>query len=213
MRLLDPDPAPCACSTPTLPRALAPPLARPNSLFEYPFKSPGDPTGPVRGAVTVTSDDTARLNEGEFLNDTLIDFQIKWIIEHADAAALQRSVIYNSFFHRKLQKLWCRDAPRSRNSQPPATPRPFARPVLCKLLPLPPFTSPRVSSFHDPDVFLGASDASSATAVRKQPQLDRFTAMARWNREDIFTKDILIIPMNEAYAGVTPRSQAQVGRG
>ena len=38
---------------------------------------------------------------------------------------------------------------------------------------------------------------SSAAEVRRQPQQDLFNAMGRWNKDDIFTKDFLLIPMNE----------------
>ena len=71
---------------------------RRSRLFQYPFQT--------RGAVTITSEDVLRLNDGEFLNDSLIDFQIKWITEHAGPENLARCIVYNSFFHRKIKHLW-----------------------------------------------------------------------------------------------------------
>jgi hypothetical protein len=61
----------------------------------------------TRGAVTITSDDTSRLNEGEFLNDSLIDFYVKWVLSQVPLDQLQRVHVYNSFFHNKIKKLWC----------------------------------------------------------------------------------------------------------
>lgn len=41
-------------------------------LFVYPF------TG--YGGITVSKADEARLDDGEFLNDSIIDFYMKWLV-------------------------------------------------------------------------------------------------------------------------------------
>jgi len=39
--------------------------------------------------------------------------------------------------------------------------------------------------------------SSASSEIRKRPQDELFAAMKRWVKEDIFTKDFLLIPMNE----------------
>lgn len=53
-------------------------------LFVYPFKGVG--------AVTMTNDDVSRLSDGEFLNDNIIEFYLKWYLCSV-LLTLQRSFV------------------------------------------------------------------------------------------------------------------------
>ena len=66
----------------------------------YPYRT--------RGAVTITTVDVARLREKEFLNDSLIDFYIRYLQEHAVPVPTDgpSTLVYNSFFHGKMRSLW-----------------------------------------------------------------------------------------------------------
>ena len=158
-------------------------------LFEYPHGE--------RGAVIITTEDEWRLSDGEFLNDSLIDFGIKWTINHrADSAVLQRFQVYNTFFHRKLHELWY--------VMPPAATRwvraggtVAAKADRCSRGP---------AGRH-----WGAwgVHSSASSEIRKRPQDELFAAMKRWVKEDIFTKDFLLIPMNERCGAVSDGSVRQ----
>ncbi|KAJ2956132.1 hypothetical protein NQZ79_g7974 [Umbelopsis isabellina] len=66
-------------------------------LFVYPF------TG--YGGITVSKADEARLDDGEFLNDSIIDFYMKWILDQLQSRnpELASQVhIFNSFFYKRL---------------------------------------------------------------------------------------------------------------
>ncbi|KAG2179821.1 hypothetical protein INT43_003604 [Umbelopsis isabellina] len=66
-------------------------------LFVYPF------TG--YGGITVSKADEARLDDGEFLNDSIIDFYMKWILDQLQSRnpELAGQVhIFNSFFYKRL---------------------------------------------------------------------------------------------------------------
>ncbi|CAO1622679.1 unnamed protein product [Sympodiomycopsis kandeliae] len=68
-------------------------------LFGYPFERPG--------AVSVFESDCDRLQEGEFLNDTIIEFGLKYHLEQIrlrDEALFASMYVYNSFFYRQLTK-------------------------------------------------------------------------------------------------------------
>ncbi|GIL62244.1 hypothetical protein Vafri_16462 [Volvox africanus] len=62
---------------------------------------------PVDGgkdSVEVAAEDLARLENGEFLNDTCIDFYIKYIEAHLPEDVRARYHFFNSFFLKKLQE-------------------------------------------------------------------------------------------------------------
>ncbi|CAO3679978.1 unnamed protein product [Umbelopsis ramanniana] len=74
-------------------------------LFVYPF------TG--YGGITVSKADEARLDDGEFLNDNIIDFYMKWILDQLqkrDPELAKQVHIFNSFFYKRLTQ-------RNRNSR------------------------------------------------------------------------------------------------
>ncbi|KAG0143378.1 hypothetical protein CROQUDRAFT_48867, partial [Cronartium quercuum f. sp. fusiforme G11] len=58
-------------------------------------------------SVAITGGDLKRLEEGEFLNDTLIEFGLKWELEqirNRDPALCESIHMFNSFFYQKLSK-------------------------------------------------------------------------------------------------------------
>ncbi|XP_064629146.1 sentrin-specific protease 6-like isoform X2 [Lineus longissimus] len=61
------------------------------------------PPPPATGAITVTNEDLFCLNEGEFLNDTIIDFYLKYVV-HNELSEEERDKthIFNSFFYKRL---------------------------------------------------------------------------------------------------------------
>ncbi|KAH8555574.1 hypothetical protein BGW37DRAFT_141723 [Umbelopsis sp. PMI_123] len=74
-------------------------------LFVYPF------TG--YGGITLSKADEARLDDGEFLNDNIIDFYMKWILDQLqtrDPELANQVHIFNSFFYKRLTQ-------RNRNSR------------------------------------------------------------------------------------------------
>eukprot|EP00027_Filamoeba_sp_ATCC50430_P005721 CAMPEP_0168545664 /NCGR_PEP_ID=MMETSP0413-20121227/3080_1 /TAXON_ID=136452 /ORGANISM="Filamoeba nolandi, Strain NC-AS-23-1" /LENGTH=575 /DNA_ID=CAMNT_0008575779 /DNA_START=36 /DNA_END=1763 /DNA_ORIENTATION=- len=73
----------------------------PIRLFVYPVTA--DPKKNI-GAVAITSQDVDVLKPGEFLNDTVIEFYLKWIYENVVKARLDHQDFYffNTFFYKKL---------------------------------------------------------------------------------------------------------------
>ncbi|KAJ3279460.1 hypothetical protein HK104_001455 [Borealophlyctis nickersoniae] len=64
-------------------------------LFTYPFDG--------KSCVTVRQEDMERLNEGEFLNDTIIEFYLKHLYnEQLDEKMREETFIFNSFFYEQL---------------------------------------------------------------------------------------------------------------
>ncbi|KAI5896877.1 uncharacterized protein SCHCODRAFT_02493797, partial [Schizophyllum commune H4-8] len=66
-------------------------------VLSYPFGVPG--------AVNITNSDVARLEPGEYLNDTILEFALKYYLvqlqnEHPDLA--QQVHVFSSFFFKKL---------------------------------------------------------------------------------------------------------------
>ncbi|KAG0055306.1 hypothetical protein BGZ83_009064 [Gryganskiella cystojenkinii] len=69
-------------------------------LFTYPFNNTG-----ITKKITVMSEDLSRLDEDEFLNDTLIEFGLKYIhtnLEKSKPEVAHQTYIFNSFFYQKL---------------------------------------------------------------------------------------------------------------
>ncbi|KAJ3321207.1 hypothetical protein HDV06_004550 [Boothiomyces sp. JEL0866] len=64
-------------------------------IFNYPHKG--------RYCISVREQDVSRLNEGEFLNDTVIEFYIRYLCEiNADNPIYQKTHFFNSFFFEQL---------------------------------------------------------------------------------------------------------------
>lgn len=63
------------------------------------------PPPPTKGGLAVTSEDLECLEEGEFLNDVIIDFYLKYLIlEKASEELVERSHIFSSFFYKCLTR-------------------------------------------------------------------------------------------------------------
>ncbi|XP_061642698.1 sentrin-specific protease 7-like isoform X2 [Phyllopteryx taeniolatus] len=61
------------------------------------------PAAPSRGRITVTKEDLACLESGQFLNDVIIDFYLKFLLlEGGGRAVAERSHIFSSFFFKHL---------------------------------------------------------------------------------------------------------------
>ncbi|KAF4093392.1 hypothetical protein AMELA_G00001520 [Ameiurus melas] len=70
----------------------------PKRLIQY-------PPPPSKGGITVTTEDLECLRDGEFLNDVIIDFYLKYLqLERADRDVANRSHIFSSFFYKQLTR-------------------------------------------------------------------------------------------------------------
>ncbi|XP_073711808.1 sentrin-specific protease 6 isoform X2 [Misgurnus anguillicaudatus] len=74
------------------------------------------PPPPAKGGISVTNEDLHCLNDGEFLNDVIIDFYLKYLflekLKKEDAA---RSHVFSSFFYKRLNQRERRSAPDTSN--------------------------------------------------------------------------------------------------
>ncbi|XP_029348866.1 sentrin-specific protease 7 isoform X2 [Echeneis naucrates] len=62
------------------------------------------PPPPAKGGITVTMEDLQCLDSGQFLNDVIIDFYLKYLFHNASAAVAERSHIFSSFFYKQLTR-------------------------------------------------------------------------------------------------------------
>ncbi|XP_056157219.1 sentrin-specific protease 7-like isoform X2 [Lampris incognitus] len=70
----------------------------PGSLIQY-------PAAPCKGRITVTTEDLACLERGEFLNDVIIDFYLKFLLlERAESSVAERCHVFSSFFFKQLAR-------------------------------------------------------------------------------------------------------------
>ncbi|XP_036398327.1 sentrin-specific protease 6 isoform X2 [Megalops cyprinoides] len=61
------------------------------------------PPPPAKGGISVTKEDLQCLNTGEFLNDVIIDFYLKYLfLEKLNKEDAQRSHVFSSFFYKRL---------------------------------------------------------------------------------------------------------------
>lgn len=61
------------------------------------------PPPPQMGGITITSDDFSCLEEGQFLNDVIIDFYLKFLVQNKlSEKDRERTHIFSSFFYRRL---------------------------------------------------------------------------------------------------------------
>ncbi|KAL0969390.1 hypothetical protein UPYG_G00226820 [Umbra pygmaea] len=61
------------------------------------------PPPPAKGGISVTNEDLHRLNEGEFLNDVIIDFYLKYLVSAVlNEADASKTHIFSSFFYKQL---------------------------------------------------------------------------------------------------------------
>ncbi|XP_049922254.1 sentrin-specific protease 7b isoform X3 [Epinephelus moara] len=74
------------------------PQLLPTRLIQY-------PPPPSKGRITVTKEDLACLNGGEFLNDVIIDFYLKYLLlEGVGGSVADRSHVFSSFFYKQLSR-------------------------------------------------------------------------------------------------------------
>ncbi|XP_066543082.1 sentrin-specific protease 7 isoform X2 [Hoplias malabaricus] len=63
------------------------------------------PSPPCKGAITVTTEDLECLDSGEFLNDVIIDFYLKYLlVRKAPNASVRKSHVFSSFFYKQLTR-------------------------------------------------------------------------------------------------------------
>ncbi|KAG8582043.1 hypothetical protein GDO81_007896 [Engystomops pustulosus] len=62
------------------------------------------PPPPAKGGISVTNEDLHCLNEGEFLNDVIIDFYLKYLILEKLRDKADRIHIFSSFFYKRLNQ-------------------------------------------------------------------------------------------------------------
>ncbi|KAL6101336.1 senp7 [Pungitius sinensis] len=62
------------------------------------------PPPPLKGGITVTMEDLRCLDCGHFLNDVIIDFYLKYLLQNASAALAERCHIFSSFFYKQLTR-------------------------------------------------------------------------------------------------------------
>lgn len=62
------------------------------------------PPPPMKGGITVTMEDLQCLDIGQYLNDVIIDFYLKYLLQNASETVAQRSHIFSSFFYKQLTR-------------------------------------------------------------------------------------------------------------
>ncbi|XP_067239647.1 sentrin-specific protease 6 isoform X1 [Chanodichthys erythropterus] len=69
------------------------------------------PPPPAKGGISVTNEDLHCLNDGEFLNDVIIDFYLKYLfLEKLKKEDAHRSHVFSSFFYKRLNQRERRNA-------------------------------------------------------------------------------------------------------
>ncbi|XP_035986305.1 sentrin-specific protease 6 isoform X1 [Fundulus heteroclitus] len=74
------------------------------------------PPPPAKGGILVTNEDLHCLNDGEFLNDVIIDFYLKYLVlEKLKKEDAQRIHVFSSFFYKRLNQRERRTGPDTVN--------------------------------------------------------------------------------------------------
>ncbi|XP_076612147.1 sentrin-specific protease 6 isoform X2 [Chaetodon auriga] len=74
------------------------------------------PPPPAKGGISVTNEDLHCLNDGEFLNDVIIDFYLKYLVlEKLKKEDAQRIHVFSSFFYKRLNQRERRSVPDTTN--------------------------------------------------------------------------------------------------
>ncbi|XP_017157588.1 sentrin-specific protease 6 [Poecilia reticulata] len=69
------------------------------------------PPPPAKGGISVTNEDLHCLNDGEFLNDVIIDFYLKYLVLEKLKKDAQRIHVFSSFFYKRLNQRERRSGP------------------------------------------------------------------------------------------------------
>ncbi|XP_061578955.1 sentrin-specific protease 7 [Cololabis saira] len=62
------------------------------------------PPPPMKGGITVTMEDLQCLDGGQYLNDVIIDFYLKYLLQNTSASVVERCHIFSSFFYKQLTR-------------------------------------------------------------------------------------------------------------
>ncbi|CAL9690378.1 unnamed protein product [Knipowitschia caucasica] len=62
------------------------------------------PPPPMKGGITVSMEDLLCLDIGQYLNDVIIDFYLKYLLQNASESVAMRSHIFSSFFYKQLTR-------------------------------------------------------------------------------------------------------------
>uniref|UniRef100_A0A8C0DHD5 Sentrin-specific protease 6 n=1 Tax=Balaenoptera musculus TaxID=9771 RepID=A0A8C0DHD5_BALMU len=74
------------------------------------------PPPPAKGGISVTNEDLHCLSEGEFLNDVIIDFYLKYLVlEKLKKEEADRIHVFSSFFYKRLNQRERRNLPETTN--------------------------------------------------------------------------------------------------
>uniref|UniRef100_A0A3Q2XPU1 SUMO specific peptidase 6a n=1 Tax=Hippocampus comes TaxID=109280 RepID=A0A3Q2XPU1_HIPCM len=77
------------------------------------------PPPPAKGGISVTNEDLHCLNDGEFLNDVIIDFYLKYLVlEKLKKEDAQRIHVFSSFFYKRLTQREKGSVPDRSNNLP-----------------------------------------------------------------------------------------------
>ncbi|NXM90868.1 SENP6 protease, partial [Oenanthe oenanthe] len=81
-------------------------ISEPHTVFIGPIeKLIVYPPSPAKGGISVTNEDLHCLNEGEFLNDVIIDFYLKYLVlEKLKKEDADRIHVFSSFFYKRLNQ-------------------------------------------------------------------------------------------------------------
>ncbi|NXF89440.1 SENP6 protease, partial [Eubucco bourcierii] len=81
-------------------------IGEPHTVFIGPIeKLIVYPPPPAKGGISVTNEDLHCLNEGEFLNDVIIDFYLKYLVlEKLNKEDADRIHVFSSFFYKRLNQ-------------------------------------------------------------------------------------------------------------
>ncbi|NXJ15575.1 SENP6 protease, partial [Odontophorus gujanensis] len=81
-------------------------IGEPHTVFIGPIeKLIVYPPPPAKGGISVTNEDLHCLNEGEFLNDVIIDFYLKYLVlEKLKKEDADRIHVFSSFFYKRLNQ-------------------------------------------------------------------------------------------------------------
>uniref|UniRef100_A0A8C3RYM5 Sentrin-specific protease 6 n=1 Tax=Chelydra serpentina TaxID=8475 RepID=A0A8C3RYM5_CHESE len=81
-------------------------IGEPHTVFIGPIeKLIVYPPPPAKGGISVTNEDLHCLNEGEFLNDVIIDFYLKYLVlEKMKKEDADRIHVFSSFFYKRLNQ-------------------------------------------------------------------------------------------------------------